>query len=368
MKFLAIIGCLLAFTALTSCSNSKPLKLGFVGGLSGRVADLGVAGRNGAMLAIEQRNAAGGINGRPIEIVIKDDEQNPETAKRVTAELISQGVDAIIGPMTSSMALAIMPLVNASKTILISPTASTTELVGKDDNFIRIISNTTDYAAKSAQYQYEKLGRRTVAVIYDKNNSSYTESWLHDFQQTFTRLGGKIKVVKAFNSGKDTAFLDTVKELLAARPDLVLIISNAFDAAMICQQIRKIDSKMPLVLSEWGSTERFIELGGVATEGVHVAQFLNRSDTSERYQAFLSAYRQRFNHDPGFAGIAGYDAALVTLEGLAGRNSGRSLKETILSVGKFQCVQQVITIDRFGDADRKTFITYISNGKYLTVE
>jgi branched-chain amino acid transport system substrate-binding protein len=368
MKVLAIRGCFLAITLLTSCSKPEPLLLGFVGGLSGRVADLGIAGRNGAMLAIEQKNAAGGINGRTIKLVVKNDEQSPETAKKVTAELIGQRVEAIIGPMTSSIAMAMMPLVNASGTVLISPTATTTELAGKDDNFIRVISTTTDYASKSAHYQYEKLGRRTVAVIYDKNNSSYTESWLYDFQRTFTGLGGRIKLVRTFSSGENAVFLGAVKELLTVKPDLVLIISNAFDAAMICQQIRKIDSRIPVVMSEWGSTEHFVELAGVAAEGVHVAQFLDRSDTSSRYEAFLGAYRKRFAHDPGFAGIAGYDAALVAIESMAKRRPGQSLKEAILAIGSFHCVQQIINIDRFGEANRKTFITYVKNGKYMTLE
>lgn len=353
---------------LTACRDKKPIPIGFIGGMSGRVADLGIAGRNGAMLAIEERNSAGGIKGRPVELLVRDDEQNPETAQRVVDDLLKQDVELIIGPMTSSVAMAVVPQINASKAILLSPTVTTTDLEGKDDNFLRVISTTTEYAGKSALYQLRKLGHRTAAAIYDIGNRSYTESWLNGFRATFEGKGGTLVKTITFTSSNDAAFLQPVKELLAVKPDLVVIISNAVDSALICQQIRKIDKKVGIGMSEWASTERFVELGGKATDGVVVSQFLDRNDSSPRYAKFLSTYRQRFKQEPGFAGVAGYDAALIAMDALSRRKPGTTLKETILATKKFQCLQQQIIINRFGDADRRTFVTRINNGRYETVE
>ncbi len=123
-------------------------------------------GRNGAMLAIEQRNAAGGIKGQPLELLVKDDEQNPETARKVMTELLSHNLELIIGPMTSSVAAAVLPQVDSSKTILLSPTVTTTDLTGKDDQFLRVIADTSSYATKSAGFQYKKMRCRTVAALY----------------------------------------------------------------------------------------------------------------------------------------------------------------------------------------------------------
>jgi branched-chain amino acid transport system substrate-binding protein len=354
---------------LVACSKEEPIRIGFIGGLSGKVADLGVAGRNGAQLAIEQKNASGGINGRRIELVVRDDEQNPETAQRVVKELIDQQIEVIIGPMTSGMAMAMMPQINASKTILLSPTVTTTELAGKDDNFLRVISVTTDYSSKSARYQYEKRGSRTIAAIYDSNNRSYTESWLNGFRTTFESLGGKMVLMKSFPSTKDTVFLPLAQELIAAKADAVLIITNAVDSASLCQQLRRLQPGVRIVMAEWASTERFVELAGTASEGVVVTQFLNRNDTTPRYRGFERAYVERFKQAPGFAGTAGYDAALVAMEAYAARKKGQDrLKEIIIGTPQFQGVQQPLQIDRFGDADRKTFVTLIQNGAYVTVE
>ena len=360
--------CTLLAMTIFSCQWREPVKIGFVAGLTGKVADLGIAGRNGVQLAIEQQNENGGINGKPVTLIVRDDEQNPETAKKVIGELIAQNIELIIGPMTSSMAMAMMPQINASKSILLSPTVTTTDLAGKDDNFLRVISVTSEYATKSASYQYQKLGVRTVAVVYDTNNSSYSVSWLNGFRAMFEKLGGRIVLAQGFESSKNPAFQAISKQLLAAGADSILIISNAVDSAMFCQQIHMMAPQQKILMSEWASTERFMELAGSASEGVLVGQFLDRNDKSQRYQSFLAAYKARFKHDPGFAGTAGYDAALVALEAYKARKSGQSLKETILGRKSFQGVQQQLDIDAAGDANRRTYVTVIRGNQYLTVE
>jgi branched-chain amino acid transport system substrate-binding protein len=360
---------LLLCCLLPACSKKEPVKIGFLAGMSGRSADLGVAGRNGAMLAIEQRNAAGGIKGQPLELLVKDDEQNPETARKVMTELLSHNLELIIGPMTSSVAAAVLPQVNSSKTILLSPTVTATELTGKDDQFLRVIADTSSYATKSADFQYKKMRSRTVAALYDQGNRSYTESWLNDFKREFEKLGGRLLLVKSFTSGSDVVFQDMAKGLLAVKPDTVLIIANAVDAALVCQQIRKLSKGQSIITSEWASTERFIELAGAVAEGVHVTQFIDRNNQSPRYLAFVKAYKERFGgQEPGFAGMAGYDAVQVTLDALQQRTSGQSLKDALLSVKTFEGAQQQIVIDRFGDANRKNYVTEVRNGHFITLE
>lgn len=353
---------------LSACDKPQPIRIGFISGLSGRAADLGVAGRNAVLLAIEQRNAAGGINGRLIELVIRDHGYNTAEAQEAVAELIAQDIELIIGPMTSSMAVAMLPQINASRSILLGTTVTTKMLTGKDDNFLRVIADTSTYASKSARYQYESRGSRTVSVIYDKNNAAYSESWLDDFRKTFLELGGEIKKVQAFDSGQNPSFFPIVEDLLQSQPDCLVVIGNSVDSALISQQVRKIDPNLQIALAEWASTERYIELAGPAAEGVVVSQFLDRNDQSTRYQNFLAAYQQRFQQTPGFGGLAGYDAALIAIEAHARRKPRQSLKETILTQGEFHGTQQVLHIDRFGDADRATFITVIRNGIYSTEE
>lgn len=353
---------------ICGCSDKSSVEIGLIAGLSGKNADLGVAGRNGVMLAIEECNASGGIHGRSINLIVRDDQQDPKIAQEATADLIGQGVEAIIGPMTSSVAMAIVPLVNASSTIMVSPTVTTTQLSGMDDNFLRVIGSTRSYADRQARYQLEKLGHRQAVAIFDQNNGAYTESWLRDFVATYEALGGKLLRSVGYISQEKTSFYDMVSELIVEQPDVIIVISNVFDAALICQQVRKINKTIPIAMSEWASTERFIELAGRASEGVYMAQFIDRTSTSQRYQQFHEAYSKRFNMEPGFAGVAGYDAAQVVIAGMRNKSPEQTLKRAIIGQGTFKGLQQTIAVDQFGDADRMTVLSVVRNGQYVTLE
>ena len=365
LAFMMVCGMLL----VAGCSAKEPVKIGFIGGMSGRVADLGVAGRNGAVLAIEQKNAAGGINGRKLELLVRDDEQKPEVAGKVVAELLAQKVELIIGPMTSSMAFAILPQIEASQTILLSPTVTSSALSGKDDHFLRVCGNTRDYAEKSADFQYRQQNRRTVAAVYDLNNREYSEMWMNEFRARFEKNGGRMQKAVGFHSGASTVFQELVRDLLSEKPDLALVIANSVDAGLIVQQIRKLAPKQAIALSEWPSTERFIELAGGAAEGAFVSQFFDRNNNKPGYQQFRTAYRKRFGgQEPGFAALSGHDAAMAAIEALEKRTAGEPLKQALLRIGRFSGAQQEFVIDRFGDAVRPTFIAVVRNGSYHTLE
>jgi branched-chain amino acid transport system substrate-binding protein len=352
---------------LNGCER-EPIRIGFVGGISGRVADLGVGGRNGVLLAVEERNDHGGINGRPVELIIRDDEQNQDTARKVASELVERKVEAIIGPMTSSMAQAIVPIVNKARLIAVSPTVTTSELSGLDDYFLRVLPDTNSYAPKSAHFHFKTLGLRRAALIYDSGNSSYTVSWLTAFSKSFEALGGHIVAVNSFKSGGNVAFSPIVRDLLGRNPDLVVLVCSTVDAALLCQQVRKLAPRITISVSEWGSTERFIELGGTAVEGVYIAQFVDYGNTTPRYRNFLASYRKRFGQDPGFSALGGYDAATVVMDALAGRKKGIPLKDAILATGLYQGVQRKIVLNRFGDTESTTFMTVVKGGRFLTLE
>ncbi len=349
------------------CSESAPLEIGFAGGLSGRVADLGISGRNGAALAVEERNRAGGINGRPVKLIVRDDEQDGSTALRVDRELVGRGIEAIIGHMTSSMTMAAVDFINGSDAILVSPTTTTTYLSGRDDHFLRVNATTKEYAAKMARY-LSRLGLRSVVVIYDLRNRAYTESWFENFRAEFLPLGGAVTAVESYTSGPRVHFSEVVNRALSGDAEGLVIIASAMDTAMFCQQVRKEGRTVPVAAAEWAATETLVEMGGTAVEGIIVSQFFDRNSKLPRYVAFRNAYRDRFGEEPGFASVNAYDAATVVLEAFEKRQKGEALKDAILRISTFPGVQGPVTIDRYGDAERKTFITTVSGGHFRVLE
>ena len=353
---------------LSACSPPEPILIGFVGGTSGRAADLGVAGRDSVQLAIEERNQGGGISGRRLQLIVKDDEQDPEVAKRVVQELINEGVAAIIGPMTSAMGAAVAPIADQAKILLVSPTVTTEELSGKDDHFFRVSSTTREFARRTALYQLKTNRMRRVAAVYDLGNRAFSENWLKNFTEAFAQ-GGQVVLTLGFQVGNDTTFLSIAQELLADDVDGVLIIANSMDSALLCQQIRKLDVRIPIVLSDWGGTERLLELGGKAVEGVNVVQTFDRNSSAPRYLAFRQTYLERFHREPGFPGVYSYDATTVVLDALSRRKGEQSLKETVLAVRTFEGLQSSFSFDDYGDVKRPHIsIGIVRDGHFLVVE
>ena len=361
--------CLICWTLLFSCKPSEPIRIGFVGGTSGRVADMGIAGRDAAQLAIDQRNSTGGISGRKVRLIFKNDEQKPSTAKRVLRELISEEVSAIVGPMTSDMGIVMAPIASKAKVVLVAPTVTTEKLTGIDDYFFRVISTTRHFASRNAQYQVKSNRMRRVAAAYDLINRSFSENWLANFRTAFNQENGKIIKAQGFESGSTTNFHHIAKNLLEEHPDGVVIIANSMDSALLCHQIRKLDEYIPITLSDWGAGERFLKLGGRKVEGVSVVQTFDRNSSASRYLDFRKAYMSRFHREPGAGGVYAYDATNVVLDALDNQKGGRNLKETILAIRHFEGLQSRFSFDDFGDVKRPhASISVVRDGKFVVVE
>lgn len=358
---------LLALAALLGCSPEKPVRIGFIGGLSDRGSDVGEGGRNGLMLAVEQRNANGGINGRKIELLIQDDGQNPEKAGVAIKTLVDAKVDAVVGPFISAIAAVVVPVANEARLVMVSPTVTGGAFVGKDDYFIRINRTTRDNARDYAQ-QLFKRGQKQVSVAYDTRNRSYSESWLNEFELAFAALGGRTVAKVPFESQPETALSDIVRKMLAAKPDGLLFITNTVDVARLSQQAAKLAPALPKSAAEWATSDALIELGGQAVEGLLIAQAFNRDDHSERFRQFHDAYQIRFGREPVYSALNGYDAAIVLMQAMSRQTGDETLKAAVLKYGPYEGLQQPIQFDQFGDTARLVYFTEIRTGRFVLVK
>lgn len=357
------VACLLA-----GCSKFEPIKIGFVDGLDGCATDLGQASRDGALLAVEHRNAKGGVNGRKIELVVKNDEQKSEVAIKVVRELIADGVVAIVGHGTSTMSAATAPIANEAKTLMMSHTSTSKELSNRYDYFFRVVNTTERYAVKNANFRRFNLKEKTIAAAYDMSNRAYSESWLEDFRTTFEKNGGKITTVVTFASGSRPSHAQIARQLLASKPDGILLIANSMHATLLAKEIRKINATVNLGTSEWAATEQLAEIGGDAVEGIYSSQFIERDSKKPAYVAFRSEYLQKFGKEPGYGGVAAYEATNIILDALVKKKDNENLREVILSTGTFSGLQGKIVFNSSRDADRPSYITTVIKGIFQTYE
>lgn len=350
---------------LNACGPGEPLKIGFISGQTGAFSDLGSAGLNGALLAVEERSANGGINGREVKLIVRDDGHDPVKAKAAMQELLAENVSAIVGPMTSAMAGELAPIADAERIVLMGGTVVTDKLSGKDDFFLRAIAATNFYGAYSARQHHQLLKPERVTVVYDLANRDYAENWASDYKKILLAAGTPTVSSIAFNSRATQENIDLADQIAASKPDLVTLACSAKSAATLIKQLHQRNPALRFATSTWAANHLLPELAGAAAEGALVEQYHSLTDISPRYKRFAKNYQQRFKRAPDYAAVISFDATTILLDGLATHPKRDGLKAALLKQKRFSGLQGPIELDAYGDAVRPAFTSTIKNGHFV---
>ena len=360
---LRMLGFACLLLGMAACSPPEPIRIGLLAGLSDRGSDFGESVRNGVILAVEQQNRAGGINGRKIELLVRDDGQDKVMATKAAEELIALRPEVIIGPVTSSMAAVVVPLMEQAGQVIISPTVASTNFHGKDDVFFRVNCTTREAATQHAKVLHER-GVRRVGIAFDASNLPFSDTWAKAFAAEFAALGGAVAATAGFESAASTSFSDVVARLLRSRPDALIFVASTLDTARLAQQARRQAPGLPLSSSEWAaSAEALSEMGGNAVEGMLITHAYNRDDSGAAYREFRAAFTQRFQREFGSFSLLAYDTANVVFAAMKQRSANEGMKTALLKYGPYQGVQQDIHFDANGDATRRVYFTEIRIGE-----
>ena len=358
---------LVALAAAAGCSEPQPIRIGLVTGLTGRHYDLGLSSRNGVELAVQELNAAGGIKGRKLEVVVRDDGQDPERARRAVTELVGGGVVAIIGHATSSMAEATLPIVNRERVLMVSPTVSSSAFAGKDDWFVMMQPSTAESTRVFAAWVISREVARRVSVVYDLSNLSYTQAWVDAFRARFEGEGRTVRPLP-FTSGQVRSMRDLAASALAGGADGVLLVANALDTAALAQQLRLLSPTVPIFGGEWGFTNDVVVNGGRAVEGAVFMSKVNLTDDSPRYHAFRQAYEARYSRGVDFAAVMAYESVKLLAAALERDATREGVRAALLGLGTFEGLQGPVRIDAYGDAERRHYVMTIRGGRVVPVE
>ncbi len=361
--------CLLVIVGvLSGCFQAKSIRIGFSAELTGRQSDLSVSMRNGVQLAIEELNASGGIDGRPIELLVEDDLGIPEGARAADQKLIDEGVVLIIGHLTSAQTMAAYTVTQQAGIILFGPTTSTSLLSGKKDLFFRL-STTNEYMGKvMTRHMVEDLGLSHIALIYDTDNLAYAEPFAFAIAETLTALGGQIAGEVTFSGSASPDFAPLVDNLRALQPDGVFIVASATNTALIAQQMQLKHLTVPLFATPWALGEVLIQSGGQAVEGLKTVAPFDSNNPPATLQDFFTRYQERYGRDAIHTAIYGYEAVQILAEGLR-KTGGKAegLPEALLETQNFAGLTGPISLDSYGDVVRPVFLQSVHNGKFETV-
>lgn len=358
----------LIFFLISGCSSKEPIRIGFAGELTGLRSGLGVDGRDGAQLAVDIINEDGGINGRPLELITKNDRGDPEVARQVDNELIEEGVVGIIGHMTSGQTAAVIDQINNSQIVLVSPTTASDQFTGIEDNFFRVMPSTAIHGRALANHIFRSHQFDHVVGVYDLANRAFSETLWSEIGDQLQQQGVDTLTTLSFDSNQ-TDLRVLAEEIVAVGAEAVVFVSSDVDTALLAQHIRLQGSDVPLFSSGWAQTDELPAKGGTAVEGLEIVALYNIDNAYPNFQVFRQAFEDRYNRPPGFGSAYAYEAVLILAEALKQvDNEFEKLPEALAEIRDIKGVQGVISLDKYGDVNRGVNIAAIQDGQFVIID
>ncbi len=349
-----------------SSSSSDTVTFGFVMPLTGSVPNIGAAMKNGAALAVEEINAAGGIDGKQITAIYEDDENKPATAPNAITKLITEdNVDVVLGTYASSCSMAMAPVAEENKTLMMS-IGSTNASVTEGYTYVYRACFIDPLQGKvAANYVYGDLGLESAAVMYDVGKD-YCVGISSTFIETYESLGGSIAYEGKYNTGESDfkSYLTEVKDSGAT----VLYLPDDYDVVgLIAKQVSELGIDIQLMSSDSCSDPALVSVGGDAVEGLYFTDHV--SIQAENLTDFVSAYKEAYDEDPGSFAVLGYDAVYIMKAAIeaAGSTDADALVEALNALDA-DCGTTHYSFDENGDPIKNVVINQVSDGSFIYVD
>ncbi len=337
-------------------------KIGGIGPLTGDAASYGISVKNGAQIAVDEINAAGGVNGMQFELLFEDDECDEEKSVNAYNTLMDQGAQAIVGSTTSGCSIAVSAASEADGVLQITPSGSAADCT-KTDNAFRICFTDPLQGETMAQYITDK-GYKNVAVIY--NNGDEYSKGIHDaFVAKFKDLGGSVVVDESFTAG-DVDFKTQLTKVQSSDADCIFLPFYYTEVAYVTDQAAALGINLPYFGCDgWDGVIK--QLNGDTTN-INGATFLTpfiSTDTDPKIQKFVEAYKTAYNAEPDQFAADSYDAVYAIK--LAIEKAGDTSSEALIAAMTQITVDGLtgeMTFDASGEPTKSAKVAVIQDGAY----
>lgn len=360
---LVIVGIIILLVVLRQAHSREQIVLGHVSPLTGDAAIWGMWERDGIDLAIDEINASGGVGGRQLVVIHEDDQGTPSTAVSAIQNLISaRGVRIVIGGSLSGTTLAMAPIAERNKVILLSPSAQSPRISQAGDFVFRIFASSTVEGAHLADVAI-RSGIRTVAILYLNNDYGVGLRTV-----IAERVQGRIRIVAEEAYGSDTRDFRThiQKAVGATSPDGLFLLGYPTDMGTNLKQMAEMGLGTRGFAPNSFEGEEIIKIAGSAADGVvYVYPVIPDSRHSAQVRA---AFQARYSRDMNVYNGMGYDAVKILAAALSDSNgtSGDGLKDALYRIRDFAGVTGTITFDKNGDVvDRPMEARVVRNGQFV---
>ncbi len=339
--------------------------IGEYGSMTGGQATFGDSTHKGIMLAVDEINAAGGVDGRKLRVITEDDQSKAEEAANAITKLISQNnVVAVLGEVASSNSLAAAPICQNNKVPMITPSSTNEKVTAVGDYIFRMCFIDPYQGEAMANYLGKQAGMKRAAVLIDVK-SDYSTGLAANFERTFIANGGQIVGKQSYAQG-DSDFRSQLTAIKATNPEVIFVPGYYNDIGQIAIQARDLGMKQPLAGGDGWESPKLIEIGGNALEGCLYSNHYHVDDPAPAVREFVQKYEQRYGAKPDSLAALGYDSTKVLADAIkrAGTTEGPALRDAIAATKGYTGVTGTINLgpDR-NPIGKKLVVLEIKNGQ-----
>lgn len=340
--------------------------------LSGGAATYGADARDGALLAIEQINAAGGVLGKQIDPIVRDNKSAADEALTISSALVGQNIVAQIGPATSGDVAGSTPILMEKKIPLITPSATALNVTVDEktkavkDYIFRVCFIDPFQGTLMAQFASNDLKAKT-AVIYKDSSTDYAKGLAEYFKKTFEAKGGTIIAEEGFVKD-DRDFKAVLTKIKSKNPDFIYVPGYYPEVAPLIKQARDLGITAPIGGGDGWVSDDMVKVAGAANlNNTFLTSDFSAEDQDAKVVKFVGDFKTKYNKVPNSFNALGYDCVLLLVQAIkdAGEANPEKIKDALAKVKDFTGVTGKMTIDANHNPIKAGIIIEYKDGKQI---
>jgi branched-chain amino acid transport system substrate-binding protein len=367
IKCAIILVLLLSIFLIINCSkdfDSEEIAIGAIFDLTGSLSYMGNWSLEGALLAQNEINAKGGINGKKIKLIIEDAETNPQKATTIFQKQITvDNVKVVIGFNGSSEVMAAAPIANRSKVILFSTGGASPNITKAGDYVFRNRLSGGKEASSMADIAFNKLNFKSGIILFI--NTDYGKSYAEAFKKHFQSLGGNLLYSEGFNQDENDFKVLLNKANSKTYLQFIYLASHVREAGMILKQAKEINFNTRWLASNAVESPELFKIAGNASEGLMftVEKYDPKSNLSYVYN---ENYKKKFKRDSEMFAAHAYDAVkLLSMIISKVGNNAELIKTELYNTKDYVGVSGLTTFDANGDVSKEVIVKIVKNLKFI---
>lgn len=349
------------------------IKVGINCELSGAVASYGDNSRNGALIAIEEINKAGGVLGKQLEPLVRDNQSKTDEAMNVSAALVDDGMVAQIGPLTSGAVAGSTPVMMENQIPLIAPAATANNVTVDEktnkvrDYIFRVCYRDSDQGQRMADFALDTLKVKNAA-IFGSTSDDYAKGLAKYFKEEFEAKGGTIVAVEGFMNG-DKEFRGPLTKIRGKNPEFIYVPGYYTEVSVLIKQARDLGINVPIGGGDgWDSPDMVKVASAEALNNTYFTNHYSVEDPDPAIQAFVKAYEAKHKKAPDSFAALGYDSVKLLADAITRANSADpvKIKEALEKTKDFAGITGKMSIDEQHNPVKNIVVIEYKDGKLVS--